>query len=69
MHKKAKSPGWRRLLDRLLGRKKGLPVWGEGSPKVLGVCRQCGAVVLEGWHHPVEDGLLCRRCAGSPPET
>lgn len=54
---------WRRLVSQWLWRKKGLPVWGEGPPKVLGVCRQCGALVMEGWHHKLPDGYLCRRCA------
>jgi hypothetical protein len=60
---------WRRLVNKLPWRKKGLPVWGEGSPKPLGVCRECGAMVMEGWHHQVEDGFLCRRCAGERSKT
>jgi hypothetical protein len=55
---------WRRLLNHWPWRRRGLPVWGEGSPKVLGVCKKCGAMVMEGWHHQLEDGYLCRRCAG-----
>jgi hypothetical protein len=54
---------WRRLVKKLPWGKKGLPVWGDEPPKVLGVCRQCGAMVMEGWHQKVEDGFLCRRCA------
>ncbi len=38
------------------------PVWGDQPPVILGICRQCGAVVLEGWQAPAADGLLCRRC-------
>ncbi|MDI6854673.1 MAG: hypothetical protein QME75_13845 [Deltaproteobacteria bacterium] len=56
---------WRRLLNNLPWRQPRLPVWGEGSPKVLGVCRRCGAMVMEGWHAEAEDGCLCRRCAHS----
>jgi hypothetical protein len=55
---------WRRLLNNWPWRQRGLPVWGEGSPKVLGVCKKCGAMVMEGWHQKLEDGFLCRRCAG-----
>jgi hypothetical protein len=56
---------WRRLTNKLPWRKRGLPVWGDGPPKVLGVCRQCGAMVMEGWHQKMADGFLCRRCASS----
>lgn len=63
MIKEKISDWWRRLTKKLPWRKKGLPVWGEGSPNILGVCRECGAAVLEGWHRNVEDGYLCQRCA------
>ncbi len=54
---------WRRLVKALPWSKPRLPVWGEGPPKVLGVCRQCGAMVMEGWHAEAADGLVCQRCA------
>jgi len=56
--------GWWRRLRRLWpwGRKS-QPVWGEGPPTILGVCKKCGAMVLEGWHQEVEGGYLCQRCA------
>lgn len=57
--------GWWRRLRRLWPwDRQGTPVWGEGPPKILGVCQKCGAVVLEGWHQKLKDGYLCRRCAG-----
>jgi hypothetical protein len=55
---------WRRLLEKLGLSSRGLPVWGEGSPTILGICSHCGAVVLEGWHRETPEGLLCQRCAG-----
>jgi len=55
---------WRRLLRRLGWRFKGLPTWGEGPPTILGVCANCGAVVLKDWHREIPGGLLCQRCAG-----
>jgi hypothetical protein len=55
---------WRRLLQRLGLTSGGQPVWGQGSPTILGICSQCGAVVLQGWHRQTPEGLLCQRCAG-----
>jgi len=55
---------WRRFLQKLGFHPKGLPVWGEGPPTILGVCANCGAVVLQGWHRETPSGLLCQRCAG-----
>jgi hypothetical protein len=55
---------WQRALKKLGWGAKGLPVWGQGSPTILGICSRCGAVVLEGWHRETPAGLLCQRCAG-----
>ena len=55
---------WRRLLQKLGLGPKGQPVWGQGSPTILGICSHCGAVVLKGWHRETPEGLLCQRCAG-----
>ncbi|MDP3182625.1 MAG: hypothetical protein Q8M54_07380 [Desulfobaccales bacterium] len=55
---------WRRLFLRWPWRRRGLPTWGAGPPTILGVCLECGAVVLDGWHRQVPEGLLCQRCAG-----
>jgi hypothetical protein len=55
---------WQRALQKLGWGSKGLPVWGQGSPTILGICSRCGAVVLEGWHRETPAGLLCQRCAG-----
>ena len=51
------------MLQKLGFHPKGLPVWGEGPPTILGVCANCGAVVLQGWHRETPSGLLCQRCA------
>jgi hypothetical protein len=55
---------WRRLRQNLPWLRPGRPTWGDKSPRILGICQQCGAVVLEGWHRKVENGYLCQRCAG-----
>jgi hypothetical protein len=55
---------WRRLLEKFGLGPKGQPVWGPGSPTILGICSHCGAVVLQGWHRETQEGLLCQRCAG-----
>ena len=55
---------WQRAMKKLGWGSTGLPVWGKGSPTVLGICACCGAVVLEGWHRQTPEGLLCQRCAG-----
>ena len=55
---------WRRLWQKLGLGPKGQPVWGQGSPTILGICSHCGAVVLQGWHRETPEGLLCQRCAG-----
>lgn len=55
---------WRRLLQKLGLGPGGQPVWGQGSPTILGICSHCGAVVLQGWHLETPEGLLCQRCAG-----
>ncbi|MGQ9689165.1 MAG: hypothetical protein ACUVXF_10320 [Desulfobaccales bacterium] len=55
---------WRRLRRGFPWHVESDPTWGDNPPTILGVCRQCGAVVLEGWHRRVENGYLCRRCAG-----
>jgi len=54
---------WRRLRQLLPWGQKGQPTWGEKPPTILGVCRGCGAIVLEGWHRELDDGFLCQRCA------
>jgi hypothetical protein len=54
---------WERLLREIGWRPRGLPAWGEGPPTILGVCSNCGAVVLEGWHQETAQGLICQRCA------
>ncbi|MBM4285673.1 MAG: hypothetical protein FJ128_10565 [Deltaproteobacteria bacterium] len=56
---------WRRLKARWPWRRPGASVWGDEPPVILGTCRQCGAVVLQGWHRETAEGLLCRRCASS----
>lgn len=69
MLKEALQSLWRRLRQwRLLGGRRH-PVWGPKPPVILGVCRHCGAVVLEGWQEAVGEGYLCRRCASrqAPP--
>jgi hypothetical protein len=58
------------FLRRLWRRAKKPPpqpghVGGQGIPKILGVCDDCGAVVVEGLHHPTSTGWLCQRCATS----
>ncbi len=64
MWKDALRGFWRRLRQwRLFGGRRH-PAWGAQPPVILGVCRSCGAVVLEGWQEKVADGYLCRRCAG-----
>jgi hypothetical protein len=55
---------WRRFRQRLGLGPKGEPVWGPEAPTILGICAQCGAVVLKGWHRETPEGLLCLRCAG-----
>ena len=55
---------WRRLLQKFGLGSEGQPVWGQGSPTILGICEHCGAVVLKGWHRETPEGLLCQRCAG-----
>ncbi len=55
---------WQRALQKLGLGPKGLPVWGSGSPTILGICSQCGAVVLQGWHQETPRGLVCQRRAG-----
>ncbi len=55
---------WRRLRQKLPWGPKSPTAWGDRSPKILGVCQECGAVVLEGWHRQVESGYVCQRCAG-----
>jgi hypothetical protein len=55
---------WQRLRQKLGLGPKEYPVWGQGSPTILGVCCRCGAVVLKGWHRETPQGLLCQRCAG-----
>ncbi|MEW6388116.1 MAG: hypothetical protein AB1491_11420 [Thermodesulfobacteriota bacterium] len=54
---------WRRLAQKWPWRRRGVPTWGEHPPTILGVCRECGAAVLKGWHREVEGGFLCQRCA------
>jgi hypothetical protein len=58
------------FLRRLWRRPKETPplpghVGGRGIPNLLGVCEDCGAVVVEGLHHPTSRGFLCQRCAAS----
>lgn len=38
---------------------------GRDIPNILGVCQDCGAVVVEGLHKPTPNGFLCQRCAAS----
>jgi len=57
--------GWWSRFRHFWGwRPKGQPCWGPGPPTIIGVCARCGAAVLQGWHHEIPGGLLCRRCDG-----
>ena len=54
----------RRLWER--PKKKAPPpshLGGQGVPIILGVCEDCGAVVVEGLHRPTATGFICQRCA------
>lgn len=66
----------KRLWSRLTGRAETPPpathLGGRGVPKIVGICRQCGAVVVEGLHQKTPDGYLCQRCANrrdAPPRS
>ena len=39
---------------------------GQGVPNILGICQDCGAVVVEGLHQAAPTGYLCQRCANRP---
>lgn len=43
---------------------------GQGVPNLLGICQDCGAVVVEGLHQTTPTGFRCQRCANrrSRPE-
>jgi hypothetical protein len=61
---------WADFWRRFWPRPKATPqppshVGGRGIPNILGVCEDCGAVVVEGLHHPTPAGYLCQRCATS----
>lgn len=45
------------------------PVWGDQPPVIVGLCRLCGAVVLEGWQVADGDGYICRRCHSQKPSS
>jgi hypothetical protein len=55
---------WQRFRQKLSLKPKGEPVWGPEPPTIQGICSNCGAVVLKGWHRETPEGLLCQRCAG-----
>jgi len=60
---------WWQFLRRLWpGSKTGpqLPshLGGQGIPKILGICENCGAVVIDGLHRATATGFICQRCAG-----
>ncbi|MCL6620484.1 MAG: hypothetical protein K6T55_00130 [Syntrophobacterales bacterium] len=38
------------------------PAWGDQPPVIVGICRLCGAVVLDDWQVADPEGCLCRRC-------
>ncbi|WP_148231161.1 hypothetical protein [Desulfobacca acetoxidans] len=60
---------WRKIWSRWRAREKAIVarshLGGRDIPKILGICQECGAVVVEGLHQITPRGYLCQRCANS----
>ncbi len=53
----------RRMIRRTPYRPPAAHVGGKGIPTIVGICEECGAVVVQGLDHRTAGGYRCRRCA------